>query len=186
MIRVLRFEDSIVMPWKNGQGETREIAKSAGDATDYDWRISIATIRQSGPFSRFTGYLRNISVLEGGGMHLDIGGQPGALIRPFEATGFDGASQVDCRVVDGPLLDFNVIYHAQRYSATVDWHQNTHWQSQGGTRLLLNAGESLTVSVDGEAFTLNRYDCLLTDTTDTLLISYQPGASVARVTLSAV
>ncbi|ARU92812.1 HutD/Ves family protein [Tatumella citrea] len=186
MIRVLRFQDVTVMPWKNGQGETREICKSGDLQGEYDWRISVATISQSGPFSRFDGYLRNISVLEGGGMYLDIDGQPGALIRPFCATDFSGTSQVYCRVVDGPLLDFNVIYRADSFRATVNWSDLAEWHYEGGTRLLLNAGASLTVHSAGEQFLLQRYDCLLTDGEEVLSVSDFPGTSFARVTLSEI
>ncbi len=184
MIRVLRFQDVTVMPWKNGQGETREICKSGDSQEEYDWRISVATISQSGPFSRFDGYLRNISVLEGGGMHLDIDGHSGALIRPFCATDFQGASQVYCRVIDGPLLDFNVIYRADRFQASVKWSDQPDWHYEGGTRLLLNAGDALTVNSAGQQFLLHRYDCLLTDGDEVLSVSDFPGTSFARVTLS--
>ena len=93
MIRLLPAGLYTEMPWKNGQGVTREVARYP-EAGEYDWRISLATIRQPGPFSTFPGYLRNISVLEGGGMYLTIDGQRSALIAPFQALGFNGASGV--------------------------------------------------------------------------------------------
>ncbi|MBL1494654.1 HutD family protein, partial [Klebsiella pneumoniae] len=90
MIRLLPAGLYTEMPWKNGQGVTREVARYP-EAGEYDWRISLATIRQPGPFSAFPGYLRNINVLEGGGMYLTIDGQRSALITPFQALGFNGA-----------------------------------------------------------------------------------------------
>ena len=183
MIRLLRFRNATVMAWKNGQGETREICKQGDSLEDYDWRISVATIHQSGPFSRFDHYLRNISVLEGGGMHLDIDGQPGALILPFQAVAFDGSSQVYCRVNEGPLLDFNVIYRSGGFKVTVDWNNGADWHYEGGTRLLLNAGAKATVRSGKEQFLLDRYDCLLTEDKELLSLSDNPGVSFARVTL---
>ncbi|MBT0719075.1 HutD family protein [Rosenbergiella epipactidis] len=186
MTRLLCFRDATVMPWKNGQGETREIWKQGDSIEDYDWRISVATIHQSGRFSRFDHYLRNISVLEGGGMHLDIDDQPGALILPFQAVEFDGSSHVYCRVNEGPLLDFNVIYRAGCFKVTVDWNDGADWHYEGGTRLLLNASAKATVRSGKEQFLLDRYDCLLTDDKDILSLSDSPDASFARVTLLAI
>ena len=52
------------VPWKNGGGTTREIAVSE------DWRLSVATIEQDGPFSDFTGFDRTIVPIEGNGIEL--------------------------------------------------------------------------------------------------------------------
>lgn len=58
------------MPWKNGQGSTVELAKFPRDAAmsqlDFLWRLSVATIGASGPFSLFPGFDRSISLLSGG------------------------------------------------------------------------------------------------------------------------
>ena len=77
MIRLLPARQYTEMPWKNGQGVTREVARYPQEG-EYDWRISLATIRQHGTFYAFPGYLRNISVLEGEGMYLTIDGQSSA------------------------------------------------------------------------------------------------------------
>ncbi|MBJ3814952.1 HutD family protein [Shimwellia pseudoproteus] len=182
MIQLLRYHDYRAMPWKNGQGMTREVCRSPAQG-EYDWRISLATITQSGPFSRFDGYLRNISVLEGGGMHLTIDGEHCPLLTRFQALDFSGASAVECQVVSGPLLDFNVIYRADRVRATVLWSGEGHWQYESGIRLLFNAGDNLTVHIDGQPVVLQRYDSLLVDRPVPLIISDSPGANIARVTL---
>ena len=70
-LRVLRPADYKRMPWKNGGGMTTELAVYPSDAGDaFDWRISIADIETSGPFSTFAGYDRVIGLLEGIGMEL--------------------------------------------------------------------------------------------------------------------
>lgn len=182
MIQLLRYGDYQSMPWKNGQGVTREVCRSPA-LGEYDWRVSIATIAQSGPFSRFEGYLRNISVLEGGGMRLTIDGERSPLIARFQDTDFSGSAAVECQVVSGPLLDFNVIYRADRLRATVIWGGGGQWNYDGGLRLLFNAGAHATVQIDGKPFVLNRYDCLLVDRPVTLVIDDQPEVNVARVSL---
>ncbi len=183
MIRLMRYQDYPAMSWKNGQGVTREVYRFPEGMKEYEWRISIATIANSGPFSRFDGYLRNISVLEGGGMYLIINGEKSQLINSFQATNFNGEAVVDCQVVNGPLLDFNVIYRADRVQASVVWEGGGCWDYERGIRLLFNAGDNLRVQIEGKMFVLQRYDCLVVDSQESLMISEYSDKNVARVTL---
>ncbi|NIY48979.1 HutD family protein [Cedecea colo] len=183
MIRLLSAGQYTDMPWKNGQGITREVCRYPQDG-DYDWRISLATIREAGPFSAFPGYLRNISVLEGEGMFLTIDGQRSPLIAPFQALGFNGASTVSCEIIGGPLLDFNVIYREAEIRTTVEWSGAKEWLYEGGLRVLFNAGPALRVTVGGEPYTLNHYDSLLVDEPGNLVIHAEHSeARLARITL---
>lgn len=73
---VLRAVDYPRMPWKNGGGSTEEITRDAGEGlVGFGWRLSIADIGESGGFSRFEGYQRIISVLQGAGMNLQVDGR---------------------------------------------------------------------------------------------------------------
>jgi environmental stress-induced protein Ves len=110
--------DYKVMPWKNGGGTTTELmVKPAGTAANYDWRISIAEVAQSGPFSDFEGYQRTIMLLEGAGFTLHFARKSGEspqpqskkLEFPFEPFRFAGEWQTDCTLIDGPIRDFNLI-----------------------------------------------------------------------------
>jgi uncharacterized protein len=73
-MEVRRHQDYRRMPWKNGGGETAEIAVFPEGATldDFDWRISMATVSADGPFSLFPGVDRTLSVLEGDGPIIDL------------------------------------------------------------------------------------------------------------------
>src|SRR5665647_2813187 len=63
---IVRFAELPVIPWRNGGGVTREVVASGGsDPQDFDWRISIADVSQSGPFSAFPGVDRVITLVEG-------------------------------------------------------------------------------------------------------------------------
>ena len=56
MVWTLITADSLPpMPWKNGGGTTREVLKSPASATidTFNWRISLAAVATSGPFSLF-------------------------------------------------------------------------------------------------------------------------------------
>ncbi|ACX90247.1 HutD family protein [Pectobacterium parmentieri] len=181
-MRLLPYTGYAEMRWKNGQGVTREVCRfPAGE--QYDWRISIATIRENGAFSRFPGYLRNISVLEGEGMFLTIDGQRSALIPPFKAMDFKGDSVVSCEIVGGPLLDFNVIYCRETTESRVRWMQAGEWQHQQGTLLMFNAGNALNVTVSGERHTLQQYDSLLINSSATVAVN-DIDALIACVTLT--
>jgi environmental stress-induced protein Ves len=53
--------------WKNGKGFTSELAvfPRGADLETFEWRVSIAEITESGPFSNFPGIDRSLAVLEG-------------------------------------------------------------------------------------------------------------------------
>lgn len=101
------------MPWKNGGGSTTEIAvdpPGAGVADAFLWRLSLARVERSGPFSPFPGYERSIMLMSGGGMALDFGDHGGArLERPFEPVGFQGEWPTTATLLGGPSEDFNVM-----------------------------------------------------------------------------
>ena len=48
----LSVQDYTSMPWKNGGGVTREVAKSS-DNQGLIWRLSLADVIQEGTFSTF-------------------------------------------------------------------------------------------------------------------------------------
>ena len=54
-MRLLRFHELPVSPWRNGGGVTRELAALGGAGGDLLWRLSIATVNADGPFSTFNG-----------------------------------------------------------------------------------------------------------------------------------
>ena len=164
-VNLLRAATYACMPWKNGGGSTREITRDAGEGlAGFGWRLSIADIAESGDFSRFTGYQRIITVLEGAGMALRIDGQPSRPLRAFDPFAFAGDSQVACTLLDGPIRDFNLIYAPQRYRARLQWfdlHQPVRLFSSASTLLLFSAAEQLSVRLDDQAATLlQRHDCL--------------------------
>ena len=57
MTQLIQYASLRPAPWKNGGGSTTEIAvwPNGAGLDEFDWRISLATITQSGPFSFFPG-----------------------------------------------------------------------------------------------------------------------------------
>ncbi|RUU10282.1 HutD family protein, partial [Mesorhizobium sp. M7A.T.Ca.TU.009.01.3.2] len=82
-MRILRAAEYRSMPWKNGGGVTTEIAVSPSGAglDDFDWRVSMARVELSGPFSQFAGIDRTLAVLEGEGIVLEIASHPPTSIN---------------------------------------------------------------------------------------------------------
>jgi len=112
--RLLGPEDYRRMPWKNRRGMTTQIAASPPDSTlegkPFVWRVSLAEVNASGDFSVFPDSDRSIMLTEGAGMQLSFDSAPPHCIRQrFQAFRFQGEWQTRCRLLDGPVRDFNVI-----------------------------------------------------------------------------
>jgi uncharacterized protein len=121
-MHILHPGDYRLMPWKNGGGSTTEIAvypdASSVSGVPFQWRVSIADVKDDGPFSLFPGYDRHLMVIAGEGMRLDAG--PRGIIdvgRPFVPVGFSGDWDVKGILTHGPVRDFNLMTsHAETRS----------------------------------------------------------------------
>jgi hypothetical protein len=108
----IRAADYRVMPWRNGRGETVEIARSptGGEGLDgFDWRMSVAPVVADGAFSAFPGIERTIVVIEGAGMELALGDGRIHRLLPGEPFTYDGGMAVHGRLLDGPVRDLNLM-----------------------------------------------------------------------------
>ena len=106
--------------WKNDGGWTTEIAREPAGEGDFRWRISIADIESDGPFSAFPGVSRDLVLLAGNGIELDIGNAPTQrLTERFQRLHFEGEANVDCRLLAGPTRDFNVMARRDSVHAEV-------------------------------------------------------------------
>ena len=116
-MRILRWGELKAVPWKNGQGITREIIKEP-NTENFFWRLSIAEVAGDGPFSRFDGMQRILTVVAGKGMELiGLNGTLQAdLGVPVE---FDGSLDIESRLKDGPLRDLNLIFNPQLCSGQI-------------------------------------------------------------------
>lgn len=117
MIEII-FPDTLpAIPWKNGGGLTREIAKQQENGAVI-WRLSIADITSDGPFSRFDGLTRILTVIEGAGV--DLRGPDGVMqARLLQPVRFSGDLPIVGCLTHGPIRDLNVIFDATRVAADV-------------------------------------------------------------------
>lgn len=136
-IEIVRLDAVPPQRWFNGGGWTREIAR-AGDAQDWDWRLSVAEVEADGPFSALPGIEREIVLLDGAGMQFDFDdGAPFALTPENPRLRFDGGRGLHSRLIDGPTRDFNLMWRRGRVDAEL-WRRPL----LGSMVLFADAGET--------------------------------------------
>lgn len=113
-------------PWKNGGGTMVDLAvdgdpEGVVEGDRWRWRVGLADIDASGPFSDFSGYRRTIMLAGGKGFTLDFDQAPSERLdvpcRPFT---FEGGWTTDCRLIDGPAKAFNLLWDPRRVDASLD------------------------------------------------------------------
>ncbi|WP_312242010.1 HutD family protein [Pantoea sp.] len=116
---VYRYQNLPVSRWRNGGGETREIISFPPGAADFDWRASIATLAADGPFSRFPGIDRVITLLEGDPVTLS-GDNIEQRLAPHQPWAFAGELALYARLSGGRSEDFNIMTRRGRWHAAVE------------------------------------------------------------------
>ncbi|CAN5397183.1 hypothetical protein BH10PSE1_BH10PSE1_25900 [soil metagenome] len=154
---ILSNADRVATPWKNGGGVTREIAvwPPGADLDDFDWRISMAEVRDPGAFSVFPEVDRWLTVLEGSLALTFDGGAPAFLDARSDPFVFPGDRPCHGAPVGGPVLDLNLMVRRGRFAGRVDRIEDSAWRPSGQTAFLI-ALERLAVGAE----TLNRFDAL--------------------------
>ncbi|WP_331372105.1 HutD/Ves family protein [Sinorhizobium chiapasense] len=166
-MKILRSNEYRRMPWKNGGGETVEIAVSPERASfsDFDWRISMATVASDGSFSSFPGIDRTLSILEGAGMTLAIEGRPPKLLTVADPPlSFPAEAPTSATLRDGPVIDLNVMTRRG-----VLKHRVRRLHVEGSQSLESHARElivfchrgSVTLATEGVTATLHALDAAI-------------------------
>ena len=159
--------------WKNGGGWTTELAiepAKADLASDFDWRVSVADIEQDGPFSLFPGVERDLFLLDGAGMLLDVHGAEQRIDRPLQRVHFSGDAPVDCRLIDGPTRDFNVMVRARSIVAYIAASAPLHDVAIAGPAdsqwlVYVSSGDAI-INADSDKIKLRNGDGLRLDSLD--------------------
>ncbi|MDC5499687.1 HutD family protein [Acinetobacter baumannii] len=162
MIELIRADQYTKMLWKNGVGVTLEIARSQGEA-DFEWRISMADVSTSGPFSLFPNKQRIISVLGGHGMVLHVDDLPAKTLNQGDIFAFHGESQVQSELVDGAIRDLNLIYDPAKFHARFQWLNDAAEQvfiSSADLIFIFNQGGETQVKVDDHSVQLTAHETL--------------------------
>ena len=108
-MQIVRQSQFKASPWKNGGGITHE-AMRVPERGIFRWRVSIAHIDASGPFSDFAGYARTLVLLRGAGVALKLSDGTQRIMRAAgDLAQFDGALGVRCDLLNGPCVDLNLM-----------------------------------------------------------------------------
>ena len=109
-VRLRRRSDYLSMPWRNGAGVTLEIARDAPSNVEFQWRLSMATLSASGPFSIYPGYRRSVTLVGGDGFRLDIDHRGSAVLDAVGATSFfPGEVATACTLLGGECRDLSLM-----------------------------------------------------------------------------
>jgi len=94
--------------WKNGGGWTRTVAsqKAMGELR---WRVSVADIGASGPFSRFDGMERTAVMVRGGDLCLSSETEAWHFDGPGSFAQFSGERELQCSKPGVPTQLWNVM-----------------------------------------------------------------------------
>jgi environmental stress-induced protein Ves len=166
-MRILRAENYRRMPWKNGGGETTEIAAFPEGAglDDFDWRVSMAQVERGGPFSSFPGVDRTLSILQGEGIVLDVEGRERATLRGDSAPySFPGDAATGAELLGGPITDLNVMTRRMRCR-----HKVSALEVDGPVELPVGSAAALLFCRSGSIFVgsdggqLGRLDAAILD-----------------------
>src|SRR5690349_352033 len=137
-MRILRSSHHRLMPWKNGSGETLEVALFPPDASldDFAWRVSMAKVAASGPFSKFTGTDRVLAVLEGE-MKLSVTGEADVVLSTQSpAHRFAGDAVAHAELIS-TVTDLNVMVRRDAFSADVRKLNSTEVSAGHGETFVL-------------------------------------------------
>ena len=127
--QLITVAETEAQPWRNGGGLTRELL-AWPSAQDWRLRLSVAEIAADGPFSSFDGVQRWLVVLQGAGVTLTINGRSHAQGPADAPLQFDGTAATDCRLLDGPTRDLNLMLR-QRPGGLQQAQPGQGWQPPG-------------------------------------------------------
>ncbi len=143
--RVIRENDLIRVPWKNGGGTTAEVAvfpEGSGFET-FGWRVSMADVASDGPFSVFPEIDRTLILVEGDGIDLDVEGVAYRLDRTSPKLSFSGDDRTTSRLPSGPIRDLNVMTRRGRF------RHRTRFVESGVALLSEDTATAFLVVLDG-------------------------------------
>ncbi len=175
-MHVVRYSDCRRMPWKNGGGETAEIAVSPSGAglEDFDWRVSMAKVAADGPFSVFADVDRTLAITSGAGMRLVIAGRPDIELSPASAPyGFPADLSTSATLVGGPIADLNVMTRRGRAS-----HRVRREALSSSTELRAASPTTLIVCVSGRIRVTAGSSVAVLEARDTAVIDAADGAAL--------
>jgi uncharacterized protein len=183
-IKIVRRSSFTAIPWKNGGGITHEAIRVPATGDGFLWRVSVAQIDSSGPFSDFTGYDRKMVLLRGRGIELEFGSGERCTLRSMgDWLAFDGATSTRCELLDGPCVDLNLmVSQSLRSAARIEHLQEPLWVAaiHGETTLIFGIQDPLSLDGSaGESVQLGPWDLAILNDCSVRLSKLAPGEESA-------
>ena len=156
------------VPWKNGGGNTLEVAVGPPGAgmDDFDWRVTLAAITHDGAFSQFPGVERSLALVEGEGALIEFDSDSRYLLCSDDpCLSFSGDTLTRAVLRAGPINCLNVMSRRGRCQHRLGRRSLdglSEFAARGDVSLLFLAeGDALSVSSDAERIGLVRFDTLM-------------------------
>ena len=109
-IQIVRKASFTATPWKNGGGVTHEAIRVPASGDPFHWRVSVAHIDASGPFSDFAAYNRTMVLLRGAGIELRFADGVNKKLRQVgDLVEFDGSLATYGELLNGACVDLNLM-----------------------------------------------------------------------------
>ena len=158
MATLLSGLDYKIMKWKNGRGETSEIARFPSE-DPFIWRLSMAPVDENGPFSPFPGYDRYLTLLEGKGLRLK-----NKVIQIGEIVKFSGDENVSGELIDGKIIDLNLIIRRGKVNANFEILKSIKepfsYIFKGNVSFIFGVTGEINITCDGTNYILKKNDTL--------------------------
>lgn len=104
-------------------------------AEGWGWRISLAKVAASGPFSVFDGWWRHSIVVAGDGLRLESARDTLSL-NPHRVVGYDRGASWSCTLEGKPASVLNVMCESHVATATVQVTREPRMDAQGPIAVL--------------------------------------------------
>jgi environmental stress-induced protein Ves len=117
-MEVVEYHSISPTPWKNGRGVTRNLFDDATESGAWTWRVSIAEITGTQPYSPYPGVRRGQVALGPGAVDLRIDDRE-VLLDPEGIVVFDGEAEVTATPREAGFLDLNVMTRRDTWESDV-------------------------------------------------------------------
>jgi environmental stress-induced protein Ves len=157
-MKVQRFSEHRAMPWANGLGTSFEVVSDRNIDGVWTWRVAIAPVVVDGPFSMMPGVDRELVVVKGNGMVLDIDGESVECLSG-QVVRFSGDSTTFAQLVDGSVVDLGLM--TVRGRVTGSMVVVTDVGDVTTSDVLVAFGEAVVEDENGKIYRLGSKDALL-------------------------
>jgi environmental stress-induced protein Ves len=153
-----KFAEHFQAPWPNGRGTSYEIASQTPGVAGWTWRVAIAPVIEDCDFSHFENIHRQLLIISGGEMVLDVGGET-VVCQPGEVAEFAGDIPTTAKLVDGPIVDLNLMTMRGKASGKMTYVE--HPGALTKCEMIVAVSQTAEITVDRESFVLHHQDAFL-------------------------